>query len=271
MHSHHADFAASPFRGDFNPRCFHVNANVEEVLARLHFVTEQRRRLGLLLGPAGGGKSQILRTFAAQARQADRQIASVSALGVSPAEFLALLGQELGLGRADATSSLLLWRVLDDHLRSNRYQRLSTLILVDDADEAEPALIPYFARLVQSDPSVAARLTVILAARADRLDKLSYRLLEMAELRIDLQPWSEADTAAYLTHTLTAAGRPADHITAPAIAKLHTLASGIPRRVKQLADLSLLAAAGQELPLVDLETIESVYQELGVVAETAPS
>jgi hypothetical protein len=43
------------------------------------------------------------------------------------------------------------------------------------------------------------------------------------------------------------------------------LAEGVPRRVNQLADLSLLAGAGRELGQIDTETVESVYQELGVI------
>jgi hypothetical protein len=47
--------------------------------------------------------------------------------------------------------------------------------------------------------------------------------------------------------------------------RIHELSDGIPRRVKQLAELALLAAAGQELRMIDAETVEGAYYELGIV------
>jgi hypothetical protein len=46
---------------------------------------------------------------------------------------------------------------------------------------------------------------------------------------------------------------------------IHRLAEGVPRRVKQLADMALVAGAGSELELVDVDVVESVFHELGVV------
>jgi hypothetical protein len=48
------------------------------------------------------------------------------------------------------------------------------------------------------------------------------------------------------------------------MSRLQDLSFGIPRRVNQLADLSLLAAAGEGLRLVDAATVEAVCHELGI-------
>ncbi len=50
----------------------------------------------------------------------------------------------------------------------------------------------------------------------------------------------------------------------PALARLQELSHGIPRRINQLAELALLAGAGQELPQIGAEVVESAYRELGV-------
>ena len=52
---------------------------------------------------------------------------------------------------------------------------------------------------------------------------------------------------------------------ASATTRLYELSCGVPRRVAQLADLALLAGAGLELEQVDAATVESAYQELGVL------
>ena len=51
----------------------------------------------------------------------------------------------------------------------------------------------------------------------------------------------------------------------PAVARLHELSHGIPRRITQLADLSLVAGAGERLAEIDADVVEAVYHELGVV------
>ena len=50
-----------------------------------------------------------------------------------------------------------------------------------------------------------------------------------------------------------------------AVARLHELSGGIPRRITQLADLSLVAGAGEQLAEIDADVVEAVYHELGVV------
>ncbi len=49
--------------------------------------------------------------------------------------------------------------------------------------------------------------------------------------------------------------------------RLHELSQGIPRRVRQLAELSLLAGASKQLAAVDGPTVDSVHEELGVSLE----
>ena len=271
MHHEYWGLRESPFGGNLDLRYFFQSVNADEALARLHFLPEQHRRLGLLLGSSGVGKSQLLQLFGKQLLRDGRHVAQIPTLGVDAREFLVLLATRFGLCPSASASSAVLWRQLDDHLVSNRYQRISTIVLLDDADEAEPAVLSQITRLVQSDPSSEARLTVVLSAREDRVGHLGNRLLELAELRIDLEPWQASDTAGYLRTAISLAGRRTDVFQPDALARIHELSEGVPRRVKQLAELSLLAAAGQELRTIDGETVEAAYFELGIIHGAGPA
>jgi type II secretory pathway predicted ATPase ExeA len=72
----------SPFRSCLDPRFFYRSPTHEEALSRLHFLVEQRRRVGLLMGPAGSGKSLLLEVFAEQLRQKGLPVAKVNLLGI---------------------------------------------------------------------------------------------------------------------------------------------------------------------------------------------
>ncbi len=240
----------------------------EEALARLHFLVEDRRRLGLLLGASGTGKSLTLEVFARRLRRAGAQVANINLLGLDIHEFLWLTAAELGVNPDRRDDPFRLWRSVLDRLTENRYQQLDTVILLDDADEANPQLQEHLVRLAQLDGS-GTRLMIVLTCATNAVGRLPQRILEIADLRIDIEIWEPADTVQYITSALTRAGRSTSTFTEEALHRLHDLTDGIPRRVNQLANLALLAAAGSKLPLVDTDTVDGAFHELGVIEAVA--
>ena len=254
-----------PFRGNLDPRFFHQAPTQDEALARLQFLVEERRTLGLLLGESGSGKSLLLEVFARQLGHIGRQAAVVNLVGLDPREFLWVLAGQLGIEWTSATHEFTLHRALADHIIANRYQQISTILLLDDVDEARVDVLDQIVRLAQFDVSREARLTIVLAAQPQRVHQLGTRLLDLADLRIDLEGWEIDDSATFVKRALAEAGRSTPIFSDAALRRLHELASGIPRRIKQLADLALLAGAGENLVQIEPNTIDAVFQELGMV------
>jgi len=265
MYQSHWGLQETPFRSCLDPRLFYHSPTHEEALARLHFLVKERRRVGLLMGVSGSGKSLLLEVFAEQLRQSGLPVAKVNLLGLEPAEMLCLLGTGLELNLDPSRTVARLWRSVSDRLIEYRYEQLDTIILLDDADRAAAPVLDLATRLAQHDHSPAARLTIVLAGQRERMSRIGDRLLELAELRIDLDPWERADTEAFLSSSLAQAGRQSSVFADPAVARLHELSRGIPRRVSRLADLALVAAAGEELQQIDAEVVESVFHELSVI------
>jgi general secretion pathway protein A len=149
-------------------------------------------------------------------------------------------------------------------LIENRYQQLPTIVLLDDVDQANAAVLQHVSRLARLEPSPEMRLTIVLAGRNEGMAKLGESLLGLSELRVELEPWQPSDTQQYVKTLLSQAGRQKPVFAQRAVDRLHELAHGIPRRVSQLADLALLAGAGQNLEQIDAGVVEEAYQELGV-------
>jgi general secretion pathway protein A len=264
----HWGLRESPFPSGLAARLFYQSPTHEEALARLEFLVEGRQRLGLLLGQSGTGKSLVLERLASGLRRRGAQVANLSLLGADVHEFLWILAADLGLNPDRKETPFGLWRSLTDRVVENRYQQLDTVVLLDDADRAQPEVLDNVTRLMQLERGLPTPLVFVLAAEAEKVGHVGRRLLELAELRIDLDPWEEADTRGYLHSALSQAGRKAPVFSDGAVLRLHALSGGIPRRVNQLAALALVAGAALQLSKVDADTIESVYRELGVV-ETA--
>ena len=45
-------------------------------------------------------------------------------------------------------------------------------------------------------------MTIVLSAQPNRIDRIGPRLLDLAELRIDVEPWEEDETSAYVKASL---------------------------------------------------------------------
>ncbi len=261
----HWGLADSPFRSRLDPDVFYESPTHEEALARLHFLVDDHRRLGLLMGPAGSGKSLVLQRIAAHMRDKGRPSVTLGLTGIEPDEFPSLLAGGLGLNPARRLPAAGIWRLIEDRIAEFRYQQMATVVLLDDADCASPAVLTQVTRLARSEPRPDSRLTIVLAGQPARMGRLPRALLELAELRIDLEAWEPADTAQFIETALRKAGRSVPVFGEPAVTRLHQLAEGIPRRISQLADLALVAGAGRRLSSIDAQTVDSVCQELGVI------
>lgn len=265
IHLRHWGLRETPFRAAIDPRFFYMGPSEEEALARLSFLVDDRRRLGLLLGAGGSGKSLLLRVFADQMRRSGCAVALVHLLGMEAGEMMGELASALGLDASAGESPSRLWPRLTDRLAELRYQELSTVILLDDSDRPAGEAHRWISRLAQFDLSGESRITLVLASRPGQVRRLGRTLLEMVELRIDLPSWEQAQSAAFLEHRLSQAGCDRAAFDDSALVRLHELGGGVPRQIAHLADLALAAGAGEGLDQITAETVESVYEELGVI------
>lgn len=264
MYVSHWGLDESPFRTSLDSRYFFSSPTHEEALARLQFLSEDKRRLGLLLGLQGSGKSLLLRILAQQIRRQGGVAVVSDLLGASPRSLLWDLASQLSARPRAGDDTFLLWRRVSDRLAEQRHQQLLTVLLLDDADEAEPEVLTQVTRLVQSQPGPTAGVTTVLAADGRRVPRLGDRLLGLAELRVEIEPWGVDDIRSFLRSSVSKAGGVRSVFDSAAAARLHELSGGIPRHVSQLANLALLAGAGRRLAIIDPQTIDEVHGELSV-------
>jgi type II secretory pathway predicted ATPase ExeA len=123
-----------------------------------------------------------------------------------------------------------------------------------------------FERLAHLAATSQTQLTLLLASTPEGAGHLGQDWLDQIELRIDLVPWSEEETAEHVAQCLLRSGSAHPIFTDDAITALYELSGGIPRKVDQIAQLALLAGAGRGMEEIDAETLTEAYQELGAGA-----
>ena len=266
MYLQHWKLSETPFPSALSASGYCANPAHEEALARMRFLVDRTQGLGLLLGGGGSGKSLLLEVLAAEVRRSGGAAVRIALSGLEPVELLAAVAVGLSLNPDRDATLPQLWSAVRDRLIENRCQKLATVVMLDDADEATLDVRDQVLRLVQLGGLHASRLALILSSRLQSLPSLGRRLLELADLRIDLSPWELADTEAYLHHALARAGRTEPAFEPEAVQHLHSLTQGNPRAINQVADLAMVATAAQGLSLVDSHTVDAVVNELGVTA-----
>ena len=154
------------------------------------------------------------------------------------------------------------WRLIAQRLAELRLEGLCGVVLVDDLDRAAAGGLVVVERLL----SLAfAPVTVVASARPETVKRIGTDILSYTALCIDLAPWNAAETEEFLARSLTSPQRQQPIFDRAAAQRLFALSGGAPRKVRQLAELALIAGASQELAQIDEQTISAVYDELSVV------
>jgi type II secretory pathway predicted ATPase ExeA len=248
---------------------FYPTPGHDEALARIDYLVANRRRLGLLLGEAGMGKSLILQTAARQLSRRGHATVLVDALGATTREVLWQLACGLGTAPRDDADTAWLWRKISDRVAENRMRQVATVLLVDEAGQAGPDLVLQFARLARLDTAAAARCTIVLAAEFPQAMRWNDTLRNLVDLRIELSPWTANDTVGFVQTALVEAGRFEPLFENDALRTLHELACGVPQDVARLADYAMLAGAASGLSRVDAAVVEAAYEEIAWPAAAA--
>jgi type II secretory pathway predicted ATPase ExeA len=263
MYQRYWGLAQSPFQTPQAQQQLAATVPLREAQARVEFVVAQGWPLALVVGPPGSGKSALLAQCARQTLRQGLWVASLPCAGAREAELLALVAEALKVpednGHGQLTDG---WLDLVRRLRELKLEGGRAVLLLDDLDEAQPDAAHLAARLVAMPDSAC---TLVVSTRPEALGRMPQRLLEHVWLRIDLAPLSRDETARYVQAALAAAGRPEVVFRDDALRRLHELSGGWPRKVDQLAELSLVAGASQQLSQIDADTIDAVHQELCVV------
>ncbi|MGC3965902.1 MAG: ATP-binding protein [Pirellulales bacterium] len=239
----------------------------EEAFARLQFLVDHGSRLGLLLGESGSGKTTLLESVHQDLRRASCLTALVNVAGLEPEELLWSIAVKLQATVESHWNLFQLWRALNDRFAELRYLREQAVVLVDDVGLASSDTLMHLYRLTKCDNAADARLSLILSGTPSAVGRLGRHLLDLVELKIELNEWNAAETRA-LIESAPSEGRPV-RFSGIAVERVHVLAGGLPRSILRLAGLAQLAASASGSDVVDAEIVESVYEELGVHVRSA--
>ncbi|MDZ4683956.1 MAG: AAA family ATPase [Planctomycetaceae bacterium] len=273
MYERHWQLRRPAFRSDVPSEFFFGSRSHQAALLKLRYLVEQRPGLAVITGGAGTGKSYLLEAFREQLAEPAGPIVTVLYPQLSPAELLGYVTSKLKPGDDSAVHDEprldFVLRQLEARLAELHQQGRRPVLMIDDAqlidDQRVWQMLLLLLNFHQSD---RAQLSIVLAGPPELLGRLKRygALLDRLELTCVLQPLGESETAAYVRHRLQAAGATTAVFADAALATVHQLSGGLPRRINRLCDFALLVGYADNLSEITATQVEAVAEELMPVA-----
>ena len=260
----HFGLARTPFGKSIPARDLFPRQAHAEAIARISFCVVESA-LCVVTGDVGAGKTVALRAAVAALDPTRHQVIYVPNPAFGTRGLYVTIVRALGAQPRYLKAELM--AQASDLLAAETAERHRRIVLiVDEAHLLQPDQLEELRLLTNAEMDSASPFAGILAGQPTLNRQLRMGMFAALDQRIatrfTIKPMDLAESAAYLRHHLALAGRedplPADD----AIARLHRVASGLPRALNNAAVAALIAAAAAGKDLVDDTCAKKAVAEL---------
>lgn len=258
----HWKLARSPFSVGPTGLGTFTGGTIEEALARCEFLVAQQKRLGLLIGPSGAGKTIFLNHFI-RTRNHQNPRENLTAIDFRCADEASAPRRILnGLAPQQEwpKSTQDCWSKIHDHLFAEAAIGHRTVFLLDNLQDVNDDVFQVLSQLW----SVPIQWSMIISLDYESIVNLPRWILDQCELKIDLPEWDLGQTADYFEFAIQQAGGDDSIFNGQAITRIQELSEGIPRKIAQISELALVAGAVRRSDRVTSELVDQVCDEFTV-------
>lgn len=261
-----------PFSIAPNPDFLFLSGRHAEALAHLRYGLGDAGGFVLLTGEVGTGKTTVSRALL-QELDDQTELAFILNPTLSELELLASICDELRIRYKKSDASLkLLGDKIKNRLLKNHQQGKQTLLIIDEAQHLQPAVLEQLRLLTNLETNSRKLLQVILIGQPE-LQQLLQRtdlrqLAQRITARYHLMPLTEDEVVQYLNYRLKVAGSERPVFEPQAIKLLYQSSQGIPRLLNLLADRAMLAAFAGQRPMVSKAEVRKAIAEVLPPAST---
>lgn len=254
-----------PFMNTPDSRFLYFSRQHEEALTRmLYSITEDKGAM-LFTGEYGCGKTLMSRALIEQLDPDRYDIAILPHPNLQPMDLLHEILYQFGYEAPKDCKKTDLLHLLNDCLLTNKAKGRSTIILVDEAQMvADPMTLEEIRLLLNFQQEKNFLLTLILIAQPEFRDILEElpQLSQRLAVKYHLKNMSGDECRNYIRHRLEVAGTRHEIFTSKAEDILIKASEGTPRKINNMADMSLMVGFGVKAPVIDDGIVKKVVADI---------
>lgn len=259
-----------PFSIAPDPHYLFMSERHREALAHLLYGVQGGGGFVLLTGEIGAGKTTVCRAFLEQV-PANCRVAYIFNPKLTVNDLLKTICHEFHIEvRPDGGGPATIKDHLDplnEYLLASHAQGQHNLLIIDEAQNLSPHVLEQLRLLTNLETHERKLLQIVLIGQPELRSLLAQPELEQLAQRViarfHLGALSEDETRQYVRHRMEVAG-----LTGPlpfsdaAVARVHALTRGVPRRINLLCDRALLGAYASDRREVDPAIVDRAAQEV---------
>ena len=271
MYAPYFGLSHEPFSIAPDPRYLFMSERHREALAHLLYGLGGGGGFVLLTGEIGTGKTTVCRCFLEQIPETCN-VAYIFNPKLTVTELLQSICEEfrLPLPRREGGGPPTVKDYLDPlnaFLLQAHAQGRNSVLIIDEAQNLSEDVLEQLRLLTNLETSERKLLQIILIGQPELRTMLARPGLEQLAQRViaryHLDALSAAETTQYVKHRLEVAGLARALPFEPrALAKVHKLSGGVPRRINLLCDRALLGAYAASEPAVTPAIVERAAREV---------
>jgi type II secretory pathway predicted ATPase ExeA len=260
----HFGFDKMPFGRDLAPSMLHRHAAHAEAAARITWAIAERA-LGVITGEVGTGKTVAARAALAALDHTRHTVIYIGNPAVGVRGIHHHIVTSLG-GRPEHGTAALTAQAYDVLAGEAAERGRTPVVIIDEAHLLDHAQLESVRMLTNHDMDSRTPFATILIGQPTlrRMIKLGVlaALDQRIAVRYQMAGMTPAETAGYVRHHLSLAGRDGDLFSDDAIAQLHEASRGKPRTVNNLAIAALVATYAAGKKIVDAASARAAVAEV---------
>lgn len=253
-----------PFENVPNPNFLYQSPQHEEAIVRLLFIAQNRKGAALLTGEVGSGKTTVSRAFMNRLSKDEYEVLTITNPALDHIELIKAILLKLGL-EADSNSKSALLESLNRRVVQNANRGINTVIIIDEAHVIESKYtFDELRMLLNMQLEDQFLITMILMGQLPLIKKIAALkpLEERIAIKYHLDPLNFENTARYIMFRLKKAGATRGMFTKKSLRVIYAYSKGLPLRINNLCDRSLLIGLMRKAKLIDSRLVSDAVEDL---------
>ena len=251
-----------PFENVPDPDFMYYSPEHEEALVRMLYAVKRMKGAALLTGEFGSGKTTLSRVFIQQLPEKEFDIGLITNPALNGLDFIKEVHYQLGLDSTSNSKTDLLV-ILNKHLLDNINKGRNTLLIIDEAQLIFGETFEEIRLLLNFQKNDRFLMTFLLIGQPELRNKIrEYKQLDQRiAIRYHLNPLPRAEAAEYIRFRLAKTGCNREIFTEKAYDAIYQYSGGIPRKINNVCDLSLLIGFSLKAQEIDEPLIVKVVRD----------